>query len=145
MAEEIISLEPSTLHSDKAAGKPICPVCGREAPDGLAPFDALSDELKVIIAANAPSGAILAEICPRCIELFERARVQLQSDAAIFEQGGHVLSTPLRMDADDRFKGKGVTIAFLDSGFFAHTDLTTPTNRILSYHSIAAAEGDKTN
>ncbi|HEX7997289.1 MAG TPA: S8 family serine peptidase [Pyrinomonadaceae bacterium] len=145
MAEEIISLEPTTLHSNKAAGNPICPVCGREAPDGLAPFDALSEELKIIIAANAPSGAILAEICPRCIELFERARVQLQVDAAVFEQGGHVLSTPLRMDADDRFTGEGVTIAFLDSGFFAHSDLTTPTNRILAYHSIAAAEGDKTN
>jgi serine protease AprX len=145
MAEEIISLEPTTLHSNRAAGNPICPVCGREAPDGLAPFDALSEELKIIIAANAPSGAILAEICPRCIELFERARVQLQVDAAIFEQGGHVLSTPLRMDADDRFTGEGVTIAFLDSGFFAHSDLTTPTNRILAYHSIAATEGDKTN
>ncbi len=145
MAEETISLEPTRLHSDKAAGRPICPVCGREAPDGLAPFDALSGELKVIIAANAPSGAILAEICPRCIELFERARVQLQVDAAVFEQGGYVLSTPLRMDADDRYTGRGVTIAFLDSGFFGHSDLTTPTNRILAYHSIAAAEGDKTN
>jgi serine protease AprX len=145
MAEEIISLEPAILHSDKAAGRPICPVCGREAPDGLAPFDALSDELKMIVAANAPSGAILGAVCPRCIDLFERARVQLREDAAVFEQGGHVLSTPLRMDADERFTGRGVTIAFLDSGFFGHTDLTTPTNRILAYHSIVAAEGDKTS
>jgi serine protease AprX len=145
MAEEIISLEPATLHSDKAAGRPICPVCGREAPDGLAPFDVLSDELKIIIAANSPSGALLGEVCSRCIELFERARVQLQTDAAVFAQGGHVLSTPLRMDADERFTGRDVTIAFLDSGFFGHTDLTTPTNRIIAYHSIAAVEGDKTS
>ncbi|HEX8492962.1 MAG TPA: S8 family serine peptidase [Pyrinomonadaceae bacterium] len=145
MAEQIISLEPTTLHSDKAACKPVCPVCGREAPDGLAPFHMLSDELKVIVAANAPAGVMLGEICPRCVELFERARVQLQVNAAVFEQGGHVLSTPLRMDADERFTGRGVTIAFLDSGFFAHTDLTTPHNRILAYHSIVAAEGDKTS
>jgi serine protease AprX len=144
MAEEIISLEPATLHSNQAAGRPVCPICGREAPDGLAPFDALSVELKVIVGANAPPGAILGEICARCIELFERARVQLQTDAAVFAQGGHVLSTPLRMDADERFTGRGVTIAFLDSGFFGHTDLTKPTNRILAYHSIVAAEGDKT-
>ncbi|MDX6695500.1 MAG: serine protease AprX [Blastocatellia bacterium] len=145
MAEDIISLEPTTLHSNLAAGKPICPVCGRESPDGLAPFDALSDELKIIVAANAPAGIMLAEICPRCIELFERARIQLQTDAAVFQQGGHVLSTPLRLDADDRFTGRDVTIAFLDSGFYAHTDLTEPRNRILAYHSIVAAEGDKTN
>ena len=145
MAEQIISLEPTTLHSDKAAGKPVCPVCGRESPDGLAPFSMLSDELKVIVAANAPAGVVLGEICPRCVELFERARVQLQVNAAVFEQGGHVLSTPLRMDADERFTGRDVTIAFLDSGFFAHTDLTTPHNRILAYHSIVAAEGDKTS
>ena len=145
MAEQIISLEPTALHSDKAAGKAVCPVCGREAPDGLAPFDALSDELKVIVAANAPAGAMLGEICSRCVELFERARVQLQVNAAVFEQGGHVLSTPLRMDADERFTGRDITIAFLDSGFFAHTDLTTPHNRILAYHSIVAAEGDKTS
>jgi serine protease AprX len=144
MAEEIISLEPSVLHSDKPAGQPVCPVCGREAPDGLAPFGVLSDDLKVIVAANAPAGVVVGEICPRCVELFERARVQLQTDAAVFEQGGHVLSTPLRMDADERFTGRGVTIAFLDSGFYAHPDLTTPKNRILAYHSIVAAEGDKT-
>ena len=144
MSEEIISVEPTALHSDKAAGRPICPVCGRESPDGLAAFDALSDELQKIVAANASQGALLAEICPRCVELFERARAQLIQDAAVFEQGGYVLSTPLRMDADDRFTGRNVTIAFLDSGFYPHTDLTTPQNRILAYHSLVEAAGDKT-
>ena len=141
--ETAISLEPTNLHSDLAAGKPVCPVCGREAPDGLARFNALSDELKVIIAANVPNGVLLAEICPRCVELFERARIQLREDAAVFEQGGNVLSTPLRMDADERFTGRGVTIAFLDSGFYPHTDLTEPHNRILAYHSIVDPEGDQ--
>lgn len=144
MAEETISLEPATLHSNLAAGNPICPVCGRESPDGMLPFTALSEELQLIVAANSPAGVVLGEICPRCVELFERARVQLREDAAIFEQGGNVLSTPLRMDADSRFTGRDVTIAFLDSGFYAHPDLTTPRNRILAYHSIVA-EGDKTN
>ncbi len=144
MSEEIISVEPTALHSDKAAGRLICPVCGRESPDGLAPFDSLSDELQKIVAANAPQGALLSEICPRCVGLFKRARVQLIEDAAVFEQGGYVLSTPLRMDADDRFTGRNVTIAFLDSGFYPHTDLTTPRNRILAYHSLVEAAGDKT-
>jgi serine protease AprX len=146
MPEDIISVEPAaaSLHSDKAAGRPICPVCGREAPDGLAPIGALTDELKKIVSANAPAGALLSEICPRCVELFERARVQLMTDAAVFEQGGYVLSTPLRMDADERYTGRGITMAFLDSGFYPHHDLTTPQNRILAYHSLVEAEGDKT-
>jgi serine protease AprX len=145
MSEEIISLEPTQLHSNLAAGKPVCPICGRESTGGLAAFSSLSDELQMIVAANAPAGAMLGEICPRCVELFERARVQLQVNAAVFEQGGHVLSTPLRMDTDDRFTGRGITIAFLDSGFYPHHDLTRPHSRILAYHSIVASEGDKTS
>lgn len=142
MADAIISREPIVLHSDQAAGKPVCPVCGREAPGRLVPFDTLPDSLKVIVAANAPPS--VDEVCPRCVELFERARVQLEEDYAVFEQGGNVLSTPLRMDADERFTGRGVTIAFLDSGFYPHPDLTKPRNRILAYHSIVAAESNKT-
>lgn len=46
------------------------------------------------------------------------------------------LPVPVRMDADERYTGRGVTIAFLDSGFYAHTDLIEPDNRIVSYHSI---------
>jgi serine protease AprX len=143
MSDAIISGEPITLHSTQAAGKPVCPVCGREASDGLVPFDTLSDSLKMIVAANAPAG--IHEVCPRCVEIFERALIQLEEDSVIFEQGGHVLSTPLRMDADERFTGRGITIAFLDSGFYPHPDLIKPHNRILAYHSIAASEGDKTS
>ena len=46
------------------------------------------------------------------------------------------LPTAVRLDADDRFRGRNVTIAFLDSGFYAHEDLTDPVNRIVAYHSI---------
>jgi serine protease AprX len=52
------------------------------------------------------------------------------------------LPVPVRMDADKRFRGRGITIAFLDSGFYAHTDLTEPTNRIIAYHSIFSSEDD---
>lgn len=40
------------------------------------------------------------------------------------------------MDADERYTGRGVTVAFLDSGFYAHKDLIEPDNRILAYHNI---------
>ncbi|MFL6231023.1 MAG: S8 family serine peptidase [Pyrinomonadaceae bacterium] len=130
---ETISLEPKELLAGAARA---CPVCGRGAQEGLVALATLDEELQAITAANAPSGRVVAEVCPRCLELFRRAQVQLHADAAIFEQGGRVLSTPLRLGADERFTGRGVTIAFLDSGFYAHPDLTTPANRILAYHSI---------
>lgn len=138
-ASETIPVEEKTAAApphDRPMGFPTCPVCGRESKDELTPLDALDEWLRALVAANAPAGQFVAVVCQRCVEMFERARVQLKADAVIFEQGGLVLPTPLRLDADDRFAGRGVTIAFLDSGFYKHPDLTTPVNRILAYHSI---------
>lgn len=53
------------------------------------------------------------------------------------------LPTPVRLDADERFRGRDVTIAFLDSGFYAHEDLTKPVDRIVGYHSIFAETDDR--
>src|ERR1044072_6031382 len=52
------------------------------------------------------------------------------------------LPVPKRMDADERFTGRGVTIAFLDSGFYAHKDLTEPVDRIVAYHNIFSPADD---
>ena len=62
------------------------------------------------------------------------------TERAAIETTDQALPVPLRMDADERFKGRGVTIAFLDSGFYAHKDLVEPKNRIVAYHNIFAAE-----
>ena len=55
------------------------------------------------------------------------------------------LPVPVRMDADERFTGRGVTIAFLDSGFYAHKDLTKPVDRIVAYHNIFSPSDDVSN
>lgn len=47
-----------------------------------------------------------------------------------------VVPTPLRLNADPRYTGRGTTIAFLDSGFYPHADLIEPENRILAYHDL---------
>jgi len=62
------------------------------------------------------------------------------STVEVIEQA---LPVPVRMDADERFTGRGVTIAFLDSGFYPHNDLTEPTNRIVAYHNIFAPGDDR--
>jgi len=48
-----------------------------------------------------------------------------------------VIPTPLRLNVDSEFSGKGITIAFLDSGFYPHPDLKEPVNRIVAYHDVA--------
>ena len=114
----------------------VCPVCSRDARGGSVLLSSLDGELAELIRANAPDRDSTAFACLRCIQLFERAKDQIIADAAVLKDGSHVLSTPLRLDADERFTGKGVTIAFLDSGFYPHVDLTTPRNRIVAYHSL---------
>ena len=47
-----------------------------------------------------------------------------------------VLSTPERLGDDGTLTGRGVTIAFLDSGFHPHPDLTAPEDRIVAYHDV---------
>lgn len=106
------------------------------------PLATLAEDLQDLIKSNAPGVADVPSVCPHCLNLFERAKDHIKKNAAVFEEGNHVLSTPLRLDADDRFTGRGVTIAFLDSGFYPHPDLTTPTNRILAYHNLTAPDGD---
>ena len=133
---EAISLEPAAEHREKVAGRIVCPVCGRESAEQLVPLASLAAELQEIIMANSPAGALVTNVCPRCIQLFGRAQARMKEHAAVFEQGGLVLPTPFRLDADERFTGRGITVAFLDSGFYAHPDLTTPQSRILAYHNI---------
>jgi serine protease AprX len=47
-----------------------------------------------------------------------------------------ILPVAERVGLDDRYAGRGVSIAFLDAGFFAHPDLMTPRNRIRAYYNV---------
>lgn len=58
------------------------------------------------------------------------------------QQDYEIIPTPLRLNAASRYSGKGVTIAFLDSGFYPHPDLTQPENRVLAYVNIPHPEDD---
>jgi serine protease AprX len=48
-----------------------------------------------------------------------------------------ILSIPERLAAHTRFSGRGVCIAFVDSGFYPHPDLMRPRRRILAYADAA--------
>jgi serine protease AprX len=141
MPESILSTE-----TDQVAIAPdlSCHTCGRVSSPRIA-LSELPTELATLLKANAGVATDVTQVCASCIELFNRARAQVDSHHFVFERHDHVLPTPLRMDADERFTGRGVTIAFLDSGFYEHDDLTKPENRIAAYHSIFDDENDRSS
>jgi serine protease AprX len=141
MPESVVSTELEQTAEGTNLG---CHLCGRINDQRIA-LGSLPADIGALLKANADVAGDLAQICTNCVELFSRAKAQVDSHNVVFEQTDHVLPTPLRMNADERFTGRGVTIAFLDSGFYSHDDLTKPENRIVAYHSIFDAEDDLTS
>jgi len=123
--------------------EPLCHICGRAQPL-LHPISDLPNELQQALKPTVDDLETLERVCPNCVQIFQRAQEQLRQRPNIFTDAAQALPTPVRMDADLHFTGRDITIAFLDSGFYAHKDLTEPKNRILAYHSIFAVEGDST-
>jgi len=70
------------------------------------------------------------------------ARSDERKDGGSHSGHGHspnrfaVLSTPERFGDDGALRGRGVTIAFIDSGFQLHPDLTEPANRVIAFHDV---------
>ena len=117
-----------------------CPVCGQMHgylvqnfhPDLDQPLvESLEEEVH---GWRKESGA-----CTRCLD---QAHVELQ--LALFEGKGEpgevngykILPTPLRLNASPAYNGEGVTICFIDSGFYPHPDLVFPENRILAHLDV---------
>jgi serine protease AprX len=86
-----------------------------------------------------PDGA-----CPACVQQELLRTLLREGDEALHrsvqacwpldaEAAFGALPTPLRLHADPRFTGRGVTLALVDSGFYPHPDLIAPVNRIVAY------------
>src|SRR5262245_39669029 len=107
----------------------VCLLCRREA--ALVRVDA---ETESIVAANAPGWPAGTRLCAECARRFAQARGYLRSHRTAGMPP--ILPTPVRLGASERLRGRGVTIAFLDAGFYAHPDLVTPEDRILAYVDV---------
>ncbi len=121
----------------------LCHLC-RRADGAQVTFNDLPEDLQKLIEANLTTQQAESQVCRTCVDIFTRAQQQLKAHPNIYSDSDRALPTPLRMDADARFTGRNITIAFLDSGFYAHKDLTEPINRIVAYHSIFSNEDDPT-
>jgi len=142
------------------AGTPNCPICGRNTTaEALTEAGWASPEVLQRLARQNPHWQRKDGACPACVQEALLQELLEKGDDALHESIQSVwpldaeaafgaLPTALRMHADPRFTGKGVTVAFVDSAFYPHQDLVLPTNRIrawidASQQPIQAIEFDK--
>ncbi|HET7294272.1 MAG TPA: S8 family serine peptidase [Vicinamibacteria bacterium] len=115
-----------------------CPVCFLDVPrqelHGARSVD--RDTLR-LVAGNAPGWRAQLGICDACLARFQAAREALRRERQHAVPGAlPILPTALRLGAAPDLHGRGVTIAFLDAGFFAHPDLVGRGDRILRYVDV---------
>jgi serine protease AprX len=115
-----------------------CSFCQQDVPpSAVVRADQLDPEVVLVVLANNPWWRPEAGICAECADRFAAAHREAKAHYPAFARGGApILPTPVRLFADERYTGRGVTIAFLDSGFYAHPDLTRPRDRIVRYVDV---------
>ncbi len=133
---------------------PQCFLCSKEIAPAIARFQTkLQPIILHTLRANFPTWSESATICPECVQQVlthakneekKRGIASLQYDLGLpfpvrSRTQAYILPTPYRTQADQRFSGRGVTIAFLDSGFSPHPDLAVPENRIRCYADATGA------
>lgn len=86
------------------------------------------------------------------VSCLERAERDLQRRQLVRRNGelrfvdlvfdrGEILPTPERIGASPALRGRGVTIAFVDSGFAPHPDLILPRNRVVgAFNAVTGRE-----
>jgi serine protease AprX len=99
---------------------------------------AIEADLVALVSANTPGWEPRLGLCRDCARRFATALEALRRHA-VPTDAMPILPTPLRIGARDEYRGRGVTMALLDSGFFAHPDLVEPNDRIVRYMDITNA------
>jgi serine protease AprX len=129
-----------------------CPICGQSLdPIIMRLMGDLDARLRRTLRTLHPSWDPDTGACPECVraamQVVDAARSSaslhgdLQLSYPVYARDEtHLLPTPVRMGANPHYTGRGVTLAFLDSGFFAHPDLIEPTNRLTAYVDATLSE-----
>jgi len=116
-----------------------CPLCHDEVDELLYRFHISSEKVVIDkIKLNNPGWTEQDGICSRCIDYYN---VEIIREQKLLPEIGPffpvksaddfvILPTALRVDANPKYTGKGVTICFIDSGFYLHPDLVKTNNRI---------------
>ncbi len=143
-------LRATELPYPEPPAAPLCPLCAdthpplyHTEPVTLMEYPTDQRELLLEYLAATHPGFDPGEVVHRfCLERAERelqkAQMVCQDDIPHFIDltlaPTPILPTAFRMGADERFTGRGVTMAFVDSGFYPHDDLVRPSNRIVAMY-----------
>jgi serine protease AprX len=126
---------PAETVAAASSGLVTCPLCEQDtAPSEFLAGAALDAELESLVTANEPWWRPELGSCRRCADRLRAARREVLAHFPQFARGAWpILPTALRLGGSEAYSGRGVTIAFLDAGFYAHPDLVEPRDRILAY------------
>ncbi|GAB2817416.1 S8 family serine peptidase [Ferruginibacter profundus] len=134
------------MHVDE---KIICPLCNDAVDRLLYRFHTESEQVILEkIKLHNPEWADEDGICSRCLDYFNTEILLEQK--MLPEIGPYfpvksaddfiILPTPIRVNTNPKYSGKGVTICFIDSGFYLHPDLVQNKNRIKKIVDITTAK-----
>jgi serine protease AprX len=122
-----------------------CPICGQALDPAIARLNQQLDDRTVrLLQTLHPGWARGSGVCPDCVQRAVAGLHDRRSAASLHaglelsfpvyaSDEAELLPTPVRLHANPHYTGRGVTLAFLDSGFYPHPDLTLPRDRIGVY------------
>jgi serine protease AprX len=122
-----------------------CPLCGSPLDSNLlAILPGLEDHIARILSENNQGWKLDDGVCPDCVHDAVEKAIEARSVTSLQAElltpfpvysldEKQLLTTPIRVHANPNFAGRGITVAFLDSGFYPHPDLAKPKDRILCY------------
>ncbi len=108
-----------------------CPVCDLYHPDLVHCFNPTYEaDILDAITDYLPEWKPADGICSRCFDEFEAITYHdyrgMEKSVEAFKLkylDFYILPIPERLNGDESFTGKGVTICFIDSGFYLHPDI----------------------
>ena len=127
-------------------------MCGQALDPAIARLNRQLDRRTVrLLQTMHPGWTSAAGICPNCVLRGTTVLRDRRSGASLHSglelsypvyaaDEAELLPTAVRLDANPDYAGRGVTVAFLDSGFYPHPDLTSPRERIRAYVDATANE-----
>ena len=143
--------------SDSSIAAYACPLCGKALTAEIWP---LITQIEAPVArglqSRHPAWQASNGACPECVHLAAADTRLRRSQTSIQDQlllpypvyaldETHLVPAYKLVDASPQYSGQGVTLAFLDSGFYPHPDLTRPENRILCYVDATGAQPVETD
>ncbi len=136
---------PRILGSLNVPAASVCSLCGLPITPEIRPlFTRIDPSVARKIKETHPHWAASDGACPECVHAANLEVLQARSPTSLHEElllpypvytprEARLLPTPHRVPSNPQFTGQGVSMAFIDSGFYPHPDLVRPHNRILCY------------